>query len=389
MSKTKLDFSNPGHIKLSILAKGINIKDPSVFSKVKFAPNIYQFGLNNSIDGKIPLPSELVIKEDVHIGINHIPTSPWSVIYKDKKLWLTYEDKTITDIFLVQEPEFYKEKLKNNKSITTVVRLYGKYLLAYFIRGWCHYFKVNKACKFCSLGYARKSLGKENEIILTPEVAKEASELIAKHPDELKKLEYVNYSAGSLPDNDLGVIQQIKVIKEVTSTLNKVKKLKHHLLTMPPDTLSLIKDIKKAGIDSLAFALEVWGEDRFKYTCPGKHEYYGYDRFFEAFEYGLKVFGKGNMYANLITGIQPLESLLEGIDFFGKMGIPVSSNVFHPDKGTPFENKEKPSEEYIIETVKLLTRIYLDNNFKAIYPKCGTRNSLDAEIAKGFFKDLL
>ncbi len=386
MLKKKIDYTNPGHLKLCILSEGINVQAIKTYQKIQFAENTYQYGNGNKLDEiKSKYPAYLILADETNVGLNYNKTSPWSLTYQDKtkKLLLTYQDKIITEAWLSPQPNFYCKKLSNGQDITSVLGLYGLHCLTFFVRGWCMFINKNQACQFCSLGLARKEVGKKNVLTTTPQLAKEALKIALASDKNI--VEYINYSSGTYPDFDKGIEDQYLILKEIKDILPKDKYIKQHMLTFPPANKKWIEKLFEAGLGSLNYSLEIFDRDLFAKICPGKNNFFGYDRFIQSFKEAVEIFGKGKMYVNFVGGLEPLESLLTGINYFADLGIASSINVFHPDKGTPLENHPKPSIEYLFAMVEEMHRIYKKHHFTCIYPKGGTRNSLDTEVWKGYF----
>ena len=79
---------------------------------------------------------------------------------------------------------------------------------------------------------------------------------------------------------------------------------------MPPDNFHIMKKLKDANFDGVSFNLEVWEKEKFKTLTPGKFKY-GRKKMEKALTEAVKIFGKGNVYSNLVYGIQSFD----GIDY--------------------------------------------------------------------------
>lgn len=376
-----IEFSNSGHVKLALLSEGIAITSKSIFDSQLFAENQFPYGYSSeSVKEFKKIPVGLVLPDDVYAGLHLRKNSLWEIVIRNKKFYLKYKDKIVFPINFIPRPKFYGKKLSNGQFCEKVVELYSKYILSFFVRGWCYYFFINKQCKFCSLNPTRKSLGKKNVLFIKPEVAAETAKIVFKN---YKKIKYINYASGTHRDNDLGLKEQIELVK----TLKRIipKKIKHHMLTMPPNNLNLLYDLKKAGLDTINFAIEVYNKKKFKEICPGKSYLYNRRKFFMAFKKAVKIFGKGNSYGNFVGGLESLGSMKEGFQYLASLGTAPSINVFHPDPQSKYWMKKPPSVEYLYKMVKEQVKIYRKNKFKPIFPFGGTRNSLDTEVYRGFF----
>ncbi len=218
---------------------------------------------------------------------------------------------------------------------------------------------------------------------MKPEIAREVAQLAFLSPSG-GDIRYVNYCSGNDRDNDRGVQHFIDVVRAVSQI--SPDDVRHHVITMPPDTLSLLGDLKQAGAGTVNFAIEVFDPELFAEVCSGKDSLYGRDKFFDAIREGVKVFGVGKTFYNFVGGMEPVESVIEGLETFARMGAAPSENVFHPDPQSAFADRTSPSEAYLMEMAKAQSAIYKRYpEFTTIYPVGSSRNSLDTEIHRGFF----
>lgn len=382
--RRKIDFSNPGHLKLCLLSEGISIRDKNVFNIEKFAENQFPYGYSSISIKKInKTPSELILPPKVVVGLHLKKSSPWSLTYdtKTRKIYLTFSNKKITQVWFNPKPFFYGKRLTNGIQAEKIGIMYGPHILSFFTQGWCYYFIKNLQCKFCSLAPTRKTIGRKNIKTPSSEMIAEVAKLAFKL--DSKRIFYLNYCSGSHKDNDKGIFLQLKILKTLQNIIPK--NIKHHMLTMPPDDFTLLKKLRKAGLDSLNFAIEVFSPDIFKKICPGKEQFYGYDKFLQAYKEGVKIFGKGKMYVNFVGGLEPLNSAVKGFKYFAKQGIVPSVNIFHPDPESELAQKPPPSVDYLLKLARAQTKIYKNYHFNPIFPKGGTRNSIDTEVYQGFF----
>lgn len=382
----KFDFINPGIVKLCLLCDGVRIHK-EILKEVgkEFAEDRFRYHRATAIPKGVKfVPSEILLPEDIVCSVFIEEKSPW-LIKKDKnnKLALFYKDaQRVCSLSFTKRPKFYDIKLSNGKFCNQVAVMYGHYVLSIFIMGWCYFFHQGLGCKFCSLksNWEGKGLGQQNLKFISPKIAQEATRIAVNNDGE--RIKYVLYSSGSFPNNDEGFKIQAGVVKEVKK---ETPNLEHHFAIMPPNNLSLIKEMKEVGLNTIDFDMEIFDEDLFKKICPGKEKFYGYDKYLKALEYAVKIFGWGKGRCACVAGLEPLGSFLKGLYFLGKKGIPVDINIFHPDPGSELEKMPRPSKEYIYEVSKEQARVYKKYNFSCLFAIGGRRGSLDTEIYKGYF----
>jgi len=383
----KIDFSNPAIIKLCLLCDGVRIA-PSVLKEIGilYAEDRFRYHRVSKIPmGFKYVPSELILPKDIVSAVYIEEKSPW-LIKKNQKgeVRLFYKDKEICPTSFTKRPNFYDKKLSNNTLCKQTAVMYGNYVLGIFIMGWCYFPAKNVGCKFCSIGsnWSKQGLGTQNLKFVTPQIAQEA--VATALSTDKKRIKYIMYSSGSFPDNNKGFQIQTDVVRAVKKEIQNFS-IPQHFTIMPPDTFSLMKDIKDAGLTTIAFDIEVFDKDTFGELCPGKEKYYGYDKFIDALEYAISIFGWGNVHCGYVAGLEKLEMMFKGFHSLGKKGIVSDANIFHPDPQSGFENKPRPSKEYVFEMVKEQAKTYKKYKFVSIFPIGGRRGSLDTEVYKGYF----
>jgi|GEM_PF-1719629 len=381
----KINLKNPAHIKLLLLSNGVNFEDRD-FEGVgrDFSENRYYYNVSNDpAQFKNKLPSEILLPKDIESSVYYNPESKVKLKHQDGKFGLFTGDSLICPVALNLRPKFFDKKIGDEGlDCKKVISMYGRYVLAIFSNSFCLFFHEGVPCKFCSLGPSRKRYGGENLNVITPVIIREAIE-VAKKTDG-KRIKYVMYTCGTHLDSDRGYREQAEIIKNVCPYLPK--KVGHHLTIMPTLNVSSFETLKSAGLNSIAFDIEVYDKKIFQDLCPGKEKFFGHDNFIESFKIGRKIFGHSNIKAGFVGGLGPLESMTEGMEFFGRQGISIAINVFHPDLNTPLSNKPRPSEAYLFKMVEAQTKIYEKYKLIPVFPVGGRRSSMDTEVYRGFFK---
>jgi hypothetical protein len=167
----------------------------------------------------------------------------------------------------------------------------------------------------------------------------------------------------------------------MSETLNP--KIPIHLLTHPPQDLSLIEEYKKVGVTSIAFNLEVFDPDVFKKICPGNDRDYGYDNWIIALEEARTVFGDYKAFCGLVWGLEPIESTIEGNEFILKNKFGLASNIFHSDPRSLLSKHPHLTENEIKEIALEQSKLYEQYpQAKTIFPT-SMRSTIDWEIYRG------
>ena len=62
-------------------------------------------------------------------------------------------------------------------------------------------------------------------------------------------------------------------------------------------------NLHESGVQKVVFNLEAITENGFNKYCPGKSDL-GYGFFIERLRYAIDIFGKGNVWTNLVFGLE-------------------------------------------------------------------------------------
>ena len=99
----------------------------------------------------------------------------------------------------------------------------------------------------------------------------------------------------------------------------------------------------------MAFNLEVWSPGLWPGMAPGKAAVCPRDRWLEALEYAVEVFGKGGVTSVLIAGLEPKGSHWEGVEWMAKRGIYGVPIPWAPTPGSPLEGHQTPTAGWHLE----------------------------------------
>lgn len=377
-----LDLRNPGHAKLSLLCEGVDIlPDATQELGTKFTEwtNSYNNSSQKLKEGIKVIPEEFTLPENVVCGVRYRPSSPWKMHFDKSKYYLTYDGEYICDINLPPRPEFYSKTLSNGDPVLRYVTAYSVYAIGIFLNRQCHLWTDKMPCAFCSIApttnnfHSSHDAPPHDKIIEAIKVVQECD----------PRFDYLEISSGSLSDYDRGFTEAMDLVRKLKPFLKKEMKI--HTLVQPPKDFELLKMLDI--VDEPTFAMEVWDPEYFNEIVPGKEHFYGREKYIEIFKEGTRLFGKGKFSCQFIAGLEPLESLIEGIYKVAELGAVPQQAVFHPDLGTKLANKEPPSLEFEIEVIKTLRDVYKKYNYRPYRYTC-RRSSPDGEAYMGYFDDL-
>jgi len=364
---------NSGQIKLELLLSGIN-PNSRIQLNDQDAPQRYVYDTSNNYEGH--LPSEIILPGGVISNIYFSKDSDWSI----QGQMLQHKNQNISGITFTPDAKFTKLNLNSGISASKVAIMYGLDIFAVFLNKTCAYFSNDNDCHFCGLEYTKKNAGRENIQNPTLNQVVEVFQLALKQ--DFDSFNNVMITSGAYENPDQGIRKQMEYLLRMKQ-LQGNKRVKYHLVTVPPKSRELLKELSEHGPDTIAFDIEVFNQDLFSKYCPGKEKQIGYKDYLRIFEDAAKIFPANAVKAGFVLGLEPIESLVEGMEFFGKLGVSSSLNIFHPDLGSKLQHEPRPDKEYVVEALKQQKRIMQAHNLIPIFPNYGRRSSLDTEVYKG------
>jgi biotin synthase-related radical SAM superfamily protein len=166
----------------------------------------------------------------------------------------------------------------------------------------------------------------------------------------------LNLSGGFVPERR-ELEYYLDVAEEIKSRLG-VKDFIGTVAIGAPLDFSVIDKYKEAGWRDIRLNIEVWDKNIRKVICPGKEKICGgWDNWVNALEYAVKVFGKGHVGSNIVGGLEPKQSVLEGVEYLASKGVICFASVFHPCAGTPLEGFRTPEVAWHLDLASKITGI--------------------------------
>jgi hypothetical protein len=257
-------------------------------------------------------------------------------------------------------PHYYDHKTSRQHSMRSIMPLAGDFGGA-TIFPHCHYFgrfhedyKHNE-CRFCGIDENLQS-GRD----IFPKRPDDFLETIA----EARKYPYFRhgpvFAGGTTPPPDRGAKAHAKFLRPLKDAFpdNWLR-----LTIAPPEHERYIDLLFEAGADLVGFNYEIYDPLLFNKMCPGKVRDIekgvpGHAHYDRMLAYMIRTFGTGHASANLIAGLEPAQSTVNGIAHLASMGAIPTIFVFVPLKGTALENQKPPSIRemiYIYSKLKEIT----------------------------------
>lgn len=129
--------------------------------------------------------------------------------------------------------------------------------------------------------------------------------------------------------------------------------------TYPPEDLSDLYKWRDFGLNMTQFDLEVMDPAYFPAICPGKNAAHPFAYWKEAQAASVEVFGRWYGTAtSVVMGIEPMTSLVEGVEERLSVGVLTTPLSFGPSPGSAYEQFRPPTADWIVEANEKMADIY-------------------------------
>lgn len=208
----------------------------------------------------------------------------------------------------------------------------GNDRLRVYHRPGCCFKDLGTGCGFCDIP-------KDNRIFTLEDIF-QALDAYRDHP---AIRHYLIGGGSNPPDDDFSVIESIS--KHIRDTTGKPI----YLMSLPPRDAGILARLKQAGITEVAFNLEVFDRSLARRYMPGKGAI-SLTTYEDAFRAAVELWGRtGNVRTIFIVGLEPAESLLEGVAHVAEMGVSPILSLLRPIEETPLRGLLAPRDEEVWE----------------------------------------
>jgi len=257
-----------------------------------------------------------------------------------------------------QRPDWFDLTLSNGQPAWTAVLGMTPDLIAVITNELCYNQASGRGCRYCGLfrpaspGAKSGAWGRDSldRIQQRGVLAAEAIKMAVDHGWRAK----IDFSGGVLPPGRRG---------ELTDRLEMLMAPLHEMLDADvlsslqlsancyaPDDFSDMYKWRDFGLNCVQFDLEVMDPAYFAAVCPNKHAAHPLDYWKEAQVAAVEIFGRWRGCAtSIVMGIEPMTSLVEGVEERLSKGVLSTPLVFQPSPGATYEQFRSPTADWIVE----------------------------------------
>ena len=295
-----------------------------------------------------------------------VKRSPLHVVREGTRFRIFEDDVALTECEPFPWPKWYGKTTSTGVPMSLVVSAHSSTSLYTAIyQGGCDYFHGGQECQFCSMKIDNKTEWRKIEPII--EVAKAALE---ENPAA-----EMSFGGGTRLTPDKGAKHDIAAVRAFKQAVDMPVCVE----MAPPDTDDWLDALKDAGCESMMLNLEIWDRDARARIMPGKSKI-SRERYLEALAHAVKLFGVHQVSSQVLIGLEPIESTLEGMAALADVGAIPLPTVFRPLNNTSLVQHPTPKVDDVMRVFSanlelLHTRGLLAEKTRAGCALCGACSS--------------
>jgi hypothetical protein len=345
-------------LKAELLLYGLTISDEAMTSvgeggleKVFWVFEMTPSTHKGTGDGTRPLPNDMLLPFGLYVDVRYSPSSPFKVHISGNTLILLKNGKELCEVKWPKRPSFYDKKTRTGEPMKKVASMRGDCGLRVCFDNACNYFASGVQCKFCNIVPARQ---RNRDHVVTRKEAEDIYDVVKEAITDNQVCSHLAMTSGAFKDDGLGNLPNI--MKKLKPLLDE-----NYFPVVTAITATKSKQeteyLCSTGISSVAFNLEVWNERIFDEICPGKSMRIGRKRWIDSLKEARAMLKPARALSSFVIGLEPIESVLEGIEYLSSEGIWPIMSPFVPMVGTEYEGQKAPDSDWVWEVHEKATEI--------------------------------
>jgi hypothetical protein len=327
---------------------------------------------------KIPLMFHLEDGNPVQVRTNM--NSPYTLDFRDDEFVICEDSEIIAKrLYFERKPRWYDMKLEDGTLMRAVVQGNCR-LLFVTMNKYCELWNTNEQCLFCNLNATFKDQKAGAEDVVARLDSKQIAEAV-KTALTVDWRYYMLYLTGGT------ILGRYRGQTELEFYCTRLNALREKLQVWIPTTVQIAaqndegwKELHETGFGSVQPNIEVWDRRLFKWICPGKDKFIGYDEWIKRTIRAADFWGPGRVNPNFVLGVEMAEpygfenvssavkSTASGWDFLMSHDVLPRYSIWTIEPGSAFADRQVPPLEYFIEVQKVYTELRWKYNFDPPFP---------------------
>lgn len=362
MSELKKQLYKELEIKNDLFVEGISV-NPIIFKHLELGSKYQEevhvlFEYDQHPHVGIEFPTGFLSPGGLKLPFRWDNRSQYSIHYESGKYYLTHQGHELFPIEFLSRPKYYDYKTSDGMEMSHVATYNREGTIFVAYSNECALKDKGLDCLYCNINATKDTYGEREGIFWkTP---KQIGETAATAYKEGAK--HITITGGFIPER-----------REVDYYIDVAEAIKEHtglddfngtgVIGAPLD-LGVIDKYKEAGYRTIAMNIELWDKNIFKAICPGKEaQCGGWDHWVKALEYAAEVFGYGRVRSNIVAGIEPKQSTLEGVEYLASKGVICFAGSWCPNPGSALEGHRTPEAAWHLDMAHKVAAIFRKAGF--------------------------
>ncbi|AEF82098.1 radical SAM protein [Leadbettera azotonutricia] len=348
------------YLKNRILVEGLSF-EPGIFKNLDLGNRFIEqvnvlFAVDKHAHNSVEFPGcFLTPLGNYRTQIRWNQQSPLSLVYEDGQFNIRDQGKPVIEkVKFAKRPDYYRRKTSDGTDMRTVATDNGNGAMFVSYSNECSLKEKGLDCRFCNINATKSIYGDSQNIKWkTPQ---QVGETIAAGYNE--GFDHVTISGGFISER-----REVEYYIDVAEAIQEHTGLQDFngtgVIGAPLD-LDVFEKYKEAGYRTMATNIELWNEKMFDVICPGKAQLCGgRQNWLNALDEEVRVFGKYKVRSTMVAGIEPKESLLEGVEYLIERGVIAQPSQWNVNVGSPLEGHRTPNQDWHWDVFEKTVTLYI------------------------------
>lgn len=300
-------------------------------------------------------PPVFILNDDTTVLTVPKTESPYEFTEADGVYLLSRDGVPLTQARFMERPRYFAKATKDGSPMYTFFIQRSDSCLLIAPMNYCEYFHRGEDCKFCGFNPLWERI-KKFGFSQVPRVENIVEAVLAAQ--EEYPLDHLKLNGGAMYDTK----KEAMLYAKVAGALSKATGVEEISCIMQAVDKEDCTRLRDAGVRSVCFDLETWGEDIWPEVVPGKARAIGFQNWCRRLCDAVEVFGEGHVSTSLVGGVemvpeagpkgkdQGVSHMLAGFDWLIRHGIEPSFTVWTCSDGAKYcDESIIPGTEYYLE----------------------------------------
>ncbi len=304
----------------------------------EYAEQIHHlFDYDKAHHADLDLPGGFYLPSGLFVAFRWDPDSRYRLTFEDGQPAVTRDNEPLTTIDFCKRPEILNFRTSRGETFERIAIFTPEGGIFLVYSNECSLKATGEDCLYCNINATAGAYRNENIFIKTPQQVGEVY-ATAYHAGLAN---HINVTGGFIPERR-ELDYYVDVAEEIKERTGQDQFTGTAVVGAPLD-LSSLEKYKEAGYSNISLNIEIWDKDIFKAICPGKEKRCGgWENWVRALEYSVEIFGRGNVRSLIVAGIEPKQSILEGLEYLISRGVICLVSPWIPNPGSALEGHRSP-----------------------------------------------